>query len=238
MSFISPVRKGVLDTPHPMTLGTLPSVWWDFANHATGDIPTLNDSSKNANNLTQGTSTARPSIDGTLNGHNIATFDGGDFLDIGASPVGATTYTMFFMFRILSDVTSRQTLIELFDASIPGGRRTCFYYDSGELYFNGWGGGAQNWKIYLDLTANTSYVFAFRRIGNVLKSWLNATTPVGRSDMGLGTTIATQRWIGKNRDGAFFLSSMGEIIIYTEALPDHQVVWNMRYLGNKWGVTV
>lgn len=91
-------------TPEQITT----DVWIDFSDAATvtttgSGISNVADKSGNGNDFSQGTDTNRPAYTNTINGLNVATFDGGDEFLGASSPLIDTSQSIFILFSATSE---------------------------------------------------------------------------------------------------------------------------------------
>jgi Ca2+-binding RTX toxin-like protein len=189
----------------------------------------------------------------TINGLNALQFNGSAHLaiadtgDINLS--GTSQYSALVSFETGADISSRQVIYE------QGGGTNGFniYIENGNLYVGAWRGGGGTFELFAHTTidANTVYTagFVFDSVatqtftgyldGVSFDSITNATAQLAHGgDIGIGGINNASYFDGTGGDGSGsgyqFTGTIGELLLYNDALTASELANTNNFLLNKW----
>jgi hypothetical protein len=241
------LRPRAVGSFDPRSIGTMVA-WYDFSDTSTltlvnGFVSEIRNKSGTADTLTQGTEEDRPSL-GTLGGRQAGVFDGSnDFLrSTTATPQGSGTLFAAHGLpsannRALATFSSNiSSTVTIFGLQSGASRRM-----GGQGRFSGSGGQASTVTV---ASPNTSGVTVF-----VTASTFDLFSPPtilsnGSTGGGSGTTVGgnqNNQSIGARNTngvmGAFWDSTVGELLYYQDVLSAAQVSAVENYLKAKWSAS-
>jgi hypothetical protein len=222
------------------------ALWLDAADATTvttvsNAVSQWNDKSGNGRNVLQGTASNRPALTAAdLNGKDVFTFDGNDFLTTSSNfPLtGNAAFSAFYVVKPGSESSGSVLGWGNMSTALGG---SGYYQDTGTT---GWAysGGVvffvtrptlNQWHIQAFTKApgavNTTSA-AFRNGANVTGTGHSSSTPNIVSN-----TFSVGRW--GSISGAALIGSMAEVIVTNSSAstPDRQRIEG--YLAHKWGLT-
>lgn len=225
--------------------------WWDFSDISTlyqdsgkttavsadGDpIGAAVDKSGTGNDITQGTTAAKPTYKTAIqNGLSVARYDGGDFLARTAALM-TNSFTAIVFYQATA-VGSVQWLIDQYDASAGGNRNSIFADTRASPKRH-----AFMPTFYVDndvqLSTSTWYLSATKNDGSFLSGWRDGTvlTPVDSSSA-TGQADLDTISIGASNATGSFSGDIGEILIYNSSLSAANLNSIGAYYVTKWAAT-
>ncbi len=222
-------------------------LWLDATDSSTvinsgGAVSAWNDKSSGGNNLTQGTPGAEPTTGTqTINGLNVLSFDGGDYLATINTPLPDGGYTVFVVAQhgvngvndaIIAQRFGGNGLRLQLDFSPSNNIRHIIRDDAAVA-----NGSTSAGTFGVDVEAIITAISLANRSSNL---YINGSSPVSVNNS-LGVTAAGDGFaVGSILAGSLSLGlvgEVGEIIAYNTALStaDHNIIG--AYLSDKWGIT-
>lgn len=221
------------------------SAWYDFTKSefltlsATAITQALDRSGNGNHTAVQGTSTKRPTFaSNQLNGLPLATFDGGDTLDLPSAlyvlPNGA--WTVFVVSKRNSETANANRLVSFTEGGLE---RANLSYGSaaGNVGFasrTAAGGGVASTG-----NTNTNYqILTAFRSGTTQSVQVNNGTATTNSG-GLSESGIDAGHIGSLADASGYLTGgIAEILLYNRALTAGEIVQVNTYLSRKYAITI
>lgn len=224
----------------PTLIGTSLKLWLDAADtstisHSTGNVTSWADKSGNANNATTSSGSPRTG-DTTQNGKNVIDFTTDQMtLPSALYTIPSDANTLFIVSKRTSETGLTTTTI-----SMATGATNQFFH----IY-----GGTAGTQSFINRTSatpvvstinntNTEFNTAFMRRSGTLQEIAVNTMNTTTNTSALNVT-PTSAFIGTAASSTLpFIGSIAEIILYNSALTNAQALSVMRYLSNKWNITL
>ena len=217
-------------------------LWLDAADTATYDgslVAQWRDKSGLGHHMAQGDAAKQPTVlPGALNGRNVLTFDGGDWL-VGAPVLtqGSTNFSFFSVWRRATTTGGSGILFEQYgDSKARGTRCSIMAANGGSFGFTGEGVDMRIVPYAANTWALSGFEYDGRSNGNTV-FWDAAGVYGGTLDNVALQIGATAVKIGASINADECLNGeLAEIVVYEGELTDTQRNAVLFYLQDKWGV--